>query len=349
MHARLVRLNRHTPKRRFVVYYGTHSPSLNELKERLRITTERKATLDKEEKELQKVMEKLSQIKMRRRMLAFEEARLHEAIVETYSYGHEIRALGFDGMKATAAVLSDEESKSKTSANQEVFKKVEKKSNSKTLGTRTTSSTAVVSSSSKSSSSSKPLSKKLKEGWAHAKAELHHYWLGAKLLYANVNTASSLVRLVLKGKSLSRRQYQILVRTGSDIVQLVPTLAFIIIPGAELLLPVALKLFPGMLPSTFEKEEAREEKAKKLLKARVAVASYLQDAVMEIGEQLSKTTKPQIKDSSDKSDSSSSSSGGGDDDEGSGKREKAEVKVSGQQLVDFLERARCCGCECVSV
>ena len=42
-----------------------------------------------------------------------------------------------------------------------------------------------------------------------------------------------------------------LVRTVSDLFRLVPFSVFIIVPFMELLLPVALKLFPGMLPSTF--------------------------------------------------------------------------------------------------
>ena len=43
-----------------------------------------------------------------------------------------------------------------------------------------------------------------------------------------------------------------LVRTTGDLFRLLPFSIFIIIPFMELLLPVALKLFPGMLPSTFE-------------------------------------------------------------------------------------------------
>lgn len=43
-----------------------------------------------------------------------------------------------------------------------------------------------------------------------------------------------------------------LVRTTSDLFRLLPFSVFIIIPFMEFLLPVALKLFPGMLPSTFE-------------------------------------------------------------------------------------------------
>ena len=41
-------------------------------------------------------------------------------------------------------------------------------------------------------------------------------------------------------------------RTTQDILRLVPFAVFVIVPFMELLLPVVLKLFPNMLPSTFE-------------------------------------------------------------------------------------------------
>jgi len=43
-----------------------------------------------------------------------------------------------------------------------------------------------------------------------------------------------------------------LVRTVSDLFRLVPFSVFIIVPFMELLLPLVIKLFPGMLPSTFQ-------------------------------------------------------------------------------------------------
>ena len=46
--------------------------------------------------------------------------------------------------------------------------------------------------------------------------------------------------------------FEQLVRTTGDLFRLLPFSVFIIIPFMELLLPVAIKLFPGMLPSTFE-------------------------------------------------------------------------------------------------
>ena len=40
-------------------------------------------------------------------------------------------------------------------------------------------------------------------------------------------------------------------RTTQDLLRLIPFSVFLVIPFMELLLPVALKLFPNMLPSTF--------------------------------------------------------------------------------------------------
>lgn len=50
-------------------------------------------------------------------------------------------------------------------------------------------------------------------------------------------------------------------RTTADLFRLVPFLVFIVVPFMEFLLPVALKLFPNMLPSTF-KEENKEVRQK---------------------------------------------------------------------------------------
>lgn len=41
-------------------------------------------------------------------------------------------------------------------------------------------------------------------------------------------------------------------RTTTDLLRLIPFSVFVIVPFMELLLPVAIKLFPNMLPSTFE-------------------------------------------------------------------------------------------------
>ena len=113
-------------------------------------------------------------------------------------------------------------------------------------------------------------------------AEIKHYWLGSKLLYADVSTSTRILRRVLAGNPLSRREKKQLQRTVSDLIRLVPFSFFIIIPFMEFLLPVALKLFPNMLPSTFQDSYEREEKMKKELKLRLSLAEFLQNAVKDV-------------------------------------------------------------------
>lgn len=48
-----------------------------------------------------------------------------------------------------------------------------------------------------------------------------------------------------------------LLRTCADVFRLVPFVVFIIVPFMEFLIPVFLKLFPDMLPSTFESESKK--------------------------------------------------------------------------------------------
>ncbi|XP_015233987.1 PREDICTED: LETM1 and EF-hand domain-containing protein 1, mitochondrial isoform X2 [Cyprinodon variegatus] len=50
----------------------------------------------------------------------------------------------------------------------------------------------------------------------------------------------------------------------------------------EFLLPVALKLFPNMLPSTFETQSKKEERLKKELRVKLEMAKFLQDTIEEI-------------------------------------------------------------------
>ena len=49
-----------------------------------------------------------------------------------------------------------------------------------------------------------------------------------------------------------RRERKQLTRTIADVFRLVPFIIFLVVPFMEVLLPVALKVFPNMLPSTFE-------------------------------------------------------------------------------------------------
>jgi len=115
---------------------------------------------------------------------------------------------------------------------------------------------------------------------------LQHYWLGTKLLWADVRISSRLLVKLAGGKSLSRRERQQLTRTTADIFRLVPFAVFIIVPFMEFLLPVFLKLFPNMLPSTFQDKMKEEEALKRKLKARMEYAKFLQDTAKEMAKEV---------------------------------------------------------------
>jgi LETM1 and EF-hand domain-containing protein 1 len=113
--------------------------------------------------------------------------------------------------------------------------------------------------------------------WATVKKEASHYWHGTKLLGKEVRISARLLRRLVAGKKLTRREHRqvrpflllslpfprprdtdlfllLLVqlkRTTQDLLRLIPFSVFLVVPFMELLLPVALKLFPNMLPSTF--------------------------------------------------------------------------------------------------
>lgn len=72
-------------------------------------------------------------------------------------------------------------------------------------------------------------------------------------------------------------------RTTVDLLRLIPFSVFVIVPFMEFLLPVALRLFPNMLPSTFESGMASAEKERKLLRVRIEMAKFLQETVRESG------------------------------------------------------------------
>ncbi|KNZ74220.1 LETM1 and EF-hand domain-containing protein 1, mitochondrial [Termitomyces sp. J132] len=95
--------------------------------------------------------------------------------------------------------------------------------------------------------------------WKKVKHEAQHYWHGTKLLVSELK------------------------RTTQDLLRLVPFAVFVVVPFMEFLLPVALKLFPNMLPSTFEDKYAAEEKQRKLLRVRLDMAKFLQETLRESG------------------------------------------------------------------
>ncbi|KAI9886403.1 MAG: hypothetical protein M1823_001792 [Watsoniomyces obsoletus] len=115
------------------------------------------------------------------------------------------------------------------------------------------------------------------------KKELQHYWDGTKLLATEVRISTKLALKMAAGYELSRREHRQLTRTVQDLGRLVPFSVFLIVPFAELLLPVALKLFPNLLPSTYEGAKSKEAKAKSLRATRKEVSNLLRNTLKETG------------------------------------------------------------------
>ncbi|XP_064333519.1 LETM1 domain-containing protein LETM2, mitochondrial isoform X2 [Camelus dromedarius] len=112
--------------------------------------------------------------------------------------------------------------------------------------------------------------------------ELKYYRNGFYLLWIDTKVAARMVWRLLHGQVLTRRERRRLLRTCADFFRLVPFMVFIIVPFMEFLLPVFLKLFPEMLPSTFERESKKEEKQKKKMAAKLEMAKFLQETITEM-------------------------------------------------------------------
>ncbi|XP_038649296.1 mitochondrial proton/calcium exchanger protein isoform X2 [Scyliorhinus canicula] len=112
--------------------------------------------------------------------------------------------------------------------------------------------------------------------------EVKHYYHGFRLLWIDTKIAGRMLWRILNGYDLSRREHRQFLRTCADLFRLVPFLVFIIVPFMEFLLPVVVKLFPNMLPSTFETKSKKEERLKKELRVKLEMAKFLQDTIEEI-------------------------------------------------------------------
>ncbi|KAL9046047.1 MAG: hypothetical protein Q9214_001027 [Letrouitia sp. 1 TL-2023] len=115
------------------------------------------------------------------------------------------------------------------------------------------------------------------------KHEALHYWDGTKLLATEVRISTKLAFKMAAGYELSRRENRQLQRTVQDLGRLVPFSVFVMVPFAELLLPVALRLFPNLLPSTYEAQKSKDAKVMRLRKTRKEVSNFLRETLKETG------------------------------------------------------------------
>lgn len=123
-----------------------------------------------------------------------------------------------------------------------------------------------------------PISTKTHKIVEKIKEEYHRFVNGSKLLGQNTKTAALLVRGMINGQTLNRRERQLMITTVADLIRMVPFVVILIIPFAEFALPVLLKFFPNMLPSTFASESQKEASRARKLQAKLKVIELLQAA-----------------------------------------------------------------------
>mmetsp|Transcript_48627 Transcript_48627/g.117595 ORF Transcript_48627/g.117595 Transcript_48627/m.117595 type:complete len:1019 (+) Transcript_48627:289-3345(+) len=157
-----------------------------------------------------------------------------------------------------------------------------------------------------------------------AQKEFDHYKVGTKLLVADVRTARNLVGKTLHGSSLTRRERKQLLRTVSDLFRLVPFSMFVLIPLMEFALPLALKLFPNMLPSTFQDNLKAEENMKRELKSRIAMTQFFQETMEELAKQQKQIAAKRKDDQEEHDDESIAS----------------KQEACAADMLEFLDRAR---------
>lgn len=185
---------------------------------------------------------------------------------------------------ATNAVKSSSKAEKPSSKVEETVnrlkQKKEEKENEQKLEIKVTSSD--FDSLQESETQKKEVEVKKKTLWVRFVDEVKHYYSGFKLLFLDVKICSKIVFKLTRGGTLTRRENKQLVRTVSDLFRLVPFSVFVIVPFMEVLLPVALKLFPGMLPSTFTTSSERENKMRRTLQAKLQYAKFLQKTLDEM-------------------------------------------------------------------
>jgi len=128
--------------------------------------------------------------------------------------------------------------------------------------------------------------KKMTGIWSSIKHEGHHYWVGTKLLAYEVHLATGYAVKAAKGDVLTRRERRQLTRTTADLFRLVPMVVIVVIPFLELSLPILLRIFPNMLPSTYEDKTKKEEELRRRLNVKLELANFLQDTVAEMAKDI---------------------------------------------------------------
>ena len=110
----------------------------------------------------------------------------------------------------------------------------------------------------------------------HVKSEILKTWKCCKIIYKDgVWLAKKHFRISILDERIDIKERLKMSNTKIDLLKMIPFSFFIIVPGAELTLPLCLYLFPNMIPSTFISKTKAEKSIVHLLDARNIYADAL--------------------------------------------------------------------------
>lgn len=110
----------------------------------------------------------------------------------------------------------------------------------------------------------------------HIKSEALKTWKFCKVVYRDGDWLfKKRYRMIFQDESANIKEIHKMTNTKIDLLKMIPFSFFIIVPGAELTLPLCLYLFPNMIPATFVSKTKEEKKIVHLLDERNTYADHL--------------------------------------------------------------------------
>lgn len=120
------------------------------------------------------------------------------------------------------------------------------------------------------------------EFYYHIKAEILKTWKCCKIIYRDgIWYAKKKTRMIFQDEPITLKEKHKMTTTKIDLMKMIPFSFFIIIPGAELLLPLCLYLFPNMVPSSFISKTKEEKNIIHLLDARNVYADAIHQYMLK--------------------------------------------------------------------
>lgn len=89
--------------------------------------------------------------------------------------------------------------------------------------------------------------------------EIKFYYTGTKILIHNIRQSRAIIKKKQQNQQVHWREDRLLRQTKNDLTKVVPFLGIAMIPLSEFFLPIIIRTFPSLLPSTYQNEEQKKE------------------------------------------------------------------------------------------